>query len=416
MNRIDVASRTLRETKTKIILAWALAWVAGLSLLATLAIQLNSQLRDRELDGRLEVLATVVYGLTWFDGVGQFHDGALHEEAAFFPLDVEVWVVDPRNGPAVYLEPENPTTPLSGLLDAALQAMVLERTVVSSIAGTPQRILSIPTYLEDQDQVPHAAIVVTTDTVEVDRDKREFAMQLGLGVLALGVVGLAVGTWLAKYSLQPLAQALIQRERFLAAAAHELRNPMASILAVADSALAGDEEAPLALRRLRGLAGKTSETIEDLLLFARLEAGQVVLRTDSVRLDLLVEACLPDPFLGQFKAQEVVRRIDPGLMRIAIRNLLENATKHGVGGSDGNGVRVSVAGSTITVCDSGPGFPADVLSIAGKPFRGMPSRLGAGFGLATVSWIASLHHGQFKLSNLESGGAQVTFVLGDSSV
>src|SRR5581483_10745869 len=109
-------------------------------------------------------------------------------------------------------------------------------------------------------------------------------------------------------------------------------------------------------------------------------------------------------------------RVDPLRVRQVIVNLLDNALRHTPAGS---GVRLLVerprSGVRITVEDSGPGFPDDVLVRAFEPFSRGPSSAtgdgGAGLGLAIVMAVALIYGGSATAENLPGGGARVTVNL-----
>jgi hypothetical protein len=64
------------------------------------------------------------------------------------------------------------------------------------------------------------------------------------------------------------------------------------------------------------LLRSASHTLEDLLLFARLDAG-ATLERQPVRLDLLVETLLPDDDSVRFVATASVVNLDPRLASVA---------------------------------------------------------------------------------------------------
>ena len=94
----------------------------------------------------------------------------------------------------------------------------------------------------------------------------------------------------------------------------------------------------------------------------------------------------------------VTVRGDPRLLRRMIRNLLENAQRHGAPPID---VRVQDAGDGVelTVCDHGAGVPEAEREDVFRPFRriGAPERAaGPGLGLALVRQIARRHGGEAR--------------------
>jgi two-component system, sensor histidine kinase RegB len=65
----------------------------------------------------------------------------------------------------------------------------------------------------------------------------------------------------------------------------------------------------------------------------------------------------------------------------------------------------------LTISDSGPGFPAEMLAQLGKPYQSSKSRPGAGLGLFLVSNVARTLHGSVSAHNRPEGGAIVTLTL-----
>ena len=109
--------------------------------------------------------------------------------------------------------------------------------------------------------------------------------------------------------------------------------------------------------------------------------------------------------------------VDPGQLRRAVANLLDNALRHS---KSGGVIRIDVVRTgdaiTLAVQDSGPGFPPDLLGRAFEPFARCPSGDGqdgdgAGLGLAIVRAVAEAHGGTAKAENVPEGGARVTLGL-----
>jgi signal transduction histidine kinase len=110
--------------------------------------------------------------------------------------------------------------------------------------------------------------------------------------------------------------------------------------------------------------------------------------------------------------------LDPDRVEQAVRNLLENAIHSTpAGGTIQVAARWIEGGIVrITVDDSGPGFPTDLLTSAFDPFvrrsagddREPPD--GTGLGLAIVRAVAQAHGGSARAENL-AGGARVVLDL-----
>ncbi|TXH59682.1 MAG: ATP-binding protein, partial [Thiothrix sp.] len=155
-----------------------------------------------------------------------------------------------------------------------------------------------------------------------------------------------------------------------------------------------------------GLLRSATHTLEDLLLFARLDAG-ASLKRQPVRLDLLVETLLPDDDSVTLNAAATVVNLDPRLTTVAVRNLLENARKHGASSAQPH-IQVTVVGVQVTVEDQGKGFSAELLAQREADFVLSPTQGGTGLGLAIVNMVARLHGGALRLENRIGGGARVT--------
>ena len=393
--------------------AWACAWILGTAALSAVAIGLNDKLRWQDLDAELELYATATYGLTWFDETGTFHDELLVQERDIDGGPVDIWVVEPGQPARFHLEPTRPRFRPSGLAQVAEE--VVRTNTDFAFDGRDSdslafRAFAIPTYADDAGDIAKAAIVVIGDPRPGARAHEAFTTRLLLISVGIGALGLVVGMVMARWSLRPVASTLEQRERFLAATAHELRTPVASLRAVTESAFAGDEAADVALRRVDSLARRTGDVVDDLLLFAQLDAWGAALERTSVRLDLLVEACLPEGAAIDLEGETTVAEVDPRLVRVAVRNLADNALRHA--NQPESRVRVSVTGTSVVVEDSGPGFPGEVLELAQGAFSAAPSHHGAGLGLATAKMIARLHGGELQLENPPTGGARATLRLG----
>jgi hypothetical protein len=116
---------------------------------------------------------------------------------------------------------------------------------------------------------------------------------------------------------------------------------------------------------------------------------------------------------------------DPGRVRQALDNLIDNALRHAPPGSTvevtGRWTAATGAGGgrrvvAVEVRDHGPGFPREFLPRAFERFqRADPARRradgGAGLGLAIVATIAHAHHGKVAAGNHPAGGARVRIEL-----
>jgi two-component system OmpR family sensor kinase len=212
--------------------------------------------------------------------------------------------------------------------------------------------------------------------------------------------------------LRRLRQALEAERSFSANAAHELRTPVAAALAQAQLLAArlpaGGAERAEAEEMAAGLA-RLGARLEKLLQLSRAEAG-VALRLEPV--DLLVPlSLLVEEFASQSDVGPRLRFDDGGLDRlmvaadldalaIALRNLIENALRHGPAGGV---VEVSVhAGGQVRVVNGGPAVPPDRLATLPRRFVSHGSR-GSGLGLSIVQTIADQIGGELILRSPARG-------------
>ena len=182
----------------------------------------------------------------------------------------------------------------------------------------------------------------------------------------------------------------------LANASHELRTPLTRIrMAVELLKTAADPQRTLDLERD---IAELDALIEEILLASRLDAVATLAVDEDVDLLALASEECARYEQATLEGQPVTVRGDPSLLRRMIRNLLENARRHGAPPID---VRVGQAGGSVelTVCDRGPGIPDAEHEDAFRPFRrvgGSAASPGAGLGLALVRQIAQRHGGDVR--------------------
>ena len=217
-----------------------------------------------------------------------------------------------------------------------------------------------------------------------------------------------------------------QKDAFLAALGHELRNPLAPMVTAVQ------------LLRLRGIEGREVEILEhqvghmrrlvdDLLDVARITSGKIQLRMEEVDLAAIVARAI-DTIGPQLEHRQVLHvdvptnaygvRADPVRLTQVVTNLLDNAAKY------------SDAGSTITVVasaerdrvrlsirDEGIGIAPGMLDSIFDSFVQHQdtmhrSRGGLGLGLAIVKSLVHQHGGEvFALSDGVGKGSEFIVLL-----
>lgn len=393
----------------KLTMSWALAWIVGIALLGALAIHTNHRLGRAGLEDTLRLRAMAVYGLTWFDAQGRFHDELLKKEPGLLTGGVDVWVIAQPPSDRVLLRPRQAIFNINAPAALANASMDGEDGVIHEgrdSSGAAFLSLTKPTY-DDADRLA-ASILVLGDPRATEAAQAAFTRNLLLAMSALALLGLVVGNLLARLALRPVAETMAMRERLIAATAHELRAPVANLLAICDSTTYGDTSLEEGFVQVRDVAKASAAMTDKLLLLAQLDASASGVTKEKVRLDLLVEAALPETHAIVTDLEETVVVADKRLLQIAIRNLIENALVHGSPHDDtGASVRITVRHGAVTIEDGGAGFPADQLANLREPFHKSPGSHGYGLGLAIVQHIAELHGGQLILENLVPRGARV---------
>ncbi|MDO6965856.1 sensor histidine kinase [Rhizobium alvei] len=201
-------------------------------------------------------------------------------------------------------------------------------------------------------------------------------------------------------------EALVNSQKsLLANASHELRSPLAR-LRMACEIFQHNPSDSMRQEIDKNLA-ELDELVEEILMKSRLGSNQPI-ATDQI-VDLLAlaaeEASLVD---ASIDGDSVTIRGNERYLRRMIRNLLQNAARHGKPPID---VYLSVTGGNVclTVRDHGNGLKSHEVERIFEPFYRPEGRSeaagGWGLGLALVAEIARLHHGRAYYSQPEDGGA-----------
>jgi two-component system, OmpR family, sensor kinase len=271
------------------------------------------------------------------------------------------------------------------------------------------RAAALPIYVDDR--IVGAVVVAASE--RGDPDHRRLIGIIIPSTLVLLSLGAIVGWFLAGRSIRPAIATLEHQERFLSAAAHELRTPVSRVRAVAETAhliateLPDDElsrELLDELVRLRQLSVETGSVVEDLLAVARLDAGRLDVRHQPVALGDIIETVLRDrPQITRHLEPELNIVGDPVLLRRLVENLVVNSERHGRRPGSATAstvVRAETVGAFVAliVSDNGPGIPERLLPEIFERFRsGDPG--GSGVGLWLSRWVAVAHGGTLTARN-----------------
>lgn len=205
---------------------------------------------------------------------------------------------------------------------------------------------------------------------------------------------------------------LDEKDRMLGAIGHDLRTPLAALRVRIESVEDDDDRA-----RMADTIAEMNSTLDDILSLARL--GRPSEPPTEVDLAALVDAVVEDfRDLGSNivfeEAARLKMRLRPGLMRRAVRNLIENALKYA--GEAEVSVTADARAVTIAVCDRGPGIPPERLGDVFEAFTRIEtsrnkSTGGIGLGLALARTIVRDAGGDITLENRDGGGLVARIVL-----
>ncbi len=219
-----------------------------------------------------------------------------------------------------------------------------------------------------------------------------------LGALAAQVNAMAT-------SLQHM---LAGQRGLLLAISHELRSPLTRARLHAELLDEGEQRAAL----LRDL-GQMRDLISDLLERERLAGGAAALQREAVDLNALVQALVDAQFAGRCITLDLAPGLPPlqadrARLQLLLRNLLDNALRHGAGTPVQLRTAAQDGGWRLTVRDHGPGVDAAALPRLGEPFYrpdAARSRAagGVGLGLSLCLLVAQSHGGTLQWRNAAPG-------------
>lgn len=197
-------------------------------------------------------------------------------------------------------------------------------------------------------------------------------------------------------------EALVKSHRtMLANASHELRTPLARIRLAAE--LLKEAAEPKIKSGLEQDIAEIDGLIDEILLAARLDAVQMPEILEE--LDLLATAAEECARYDDVHLEGTPQKLrgDARLLRRLLRNLLENAERHG---SPPTQMRVSRDGdfAVVRVWDEGPGPTQDEFERVFAPFyrrRDAQAGTGTGLGLSLVRQIARRHGGDARCEMID---------------
>jgi two-component system OmpR family sensor kinase len=414
--RPSPAVARLRRLRLSLTLLFTVAMALGLAALALLVIHKDSEARLDSLEGAMGRRVSGASRLIYYSNRGHLRlDGLREDDLTAGTPEVRVFdgtgphprqvFAGVRHGlPLSYSQ-------LATVAHQASESEALVAVTVTDARGTRVRLLAGP-FFRDPDGDAAGAVVSAASLAATEAAHRELVATLIAGCVGLLLLAALGGYLLAGRSLRPAMRSLTQQEALIADAAHELRTPVASIRATLEAAQLEPSRTDTAVEEARATSARMGDTLDALLAWARLEAGTEPRQATELRLDQLVGDVVGEIGAAGKIAVEAEPSVvvgDPDLIRIAVRNLLDNAIRHGSAAEEAE-IEVTVAAGTVAVADRGPGLAAAKASDGIGRFRsGSPS--GTGLGLSIAARVAELHGGELTARDRAGGGTELMLSL-----
>ena len=295
------------------------------------------------------------------------------------------------------------------------------------VIGQPWRLVVPPAWIPELDRIISAGDPI--GGADLERDNNVYTVTAArCGSAAPGRVAVLFADQTARSRLQ---DQLVQAEKMsaigqlIAGVAHDLNNPLASVVGFAEF-LSERPDVPPALREpvtiIREEAERASGIVKNLLGFVRkqerqlrptaiqplLDATLALLRNEllATRVEAVLESepDLPTPV------------VDPNQIQQVFVNLIHNAIQ--AIAATGRPGRVTVRaphwrdGIALDVIDDGPGMSEDLVARVFEPFfTTKPEGQGTGLGLPISQGIVTEHGGRITVESAEGLGSTFTVYL-----
>lgn len=198
--------------------------------------------------------------------------------------------------------------------------------------------------------------------------------------------------------MERLRRVLEAERNFTANSAHELRTPIAATLAQTQRLIAEapDDATRERAQQIEKSLRQLSRLSEKLMQLARAEGGSLLCETAQDLLPVLRhvldefrqgDAARPHVMLSVEAAAKIQSRMDPDAFAILMRNLIENALKHGQDGGDVD-IAVTADGAVHVTNGGAPVAETTMTKLTQRFERGLTVAKGAGLGLAIADTIA----------------------------
>lgn len=264
-----------------------------------------------------------------------------------------------------------------------------------------------------------------------DAEVKRLELILAIG-FPIALVSIAVSSWwLSKLAMQPIYQSYQQQQQFTANVAHELRSPLASLLATVEAILrlppSQQQDIPIMLHPVERQGRRLSHLITDLLFLTSLEQSSFTKPFQSCCLndvvgDLTEEfselATAADIRLSsQMPKVDIYVMGDESQLYRLVSNSIANAIQYTpAGGAVSVSLTLADRTASIAIADTGIGIaPSHQTRIFERFYRVDSDRArktgGTGLGLAIVQAIVQRHQGQITVKSELGSGSLFTIRL-----
>ncbi len=252
--------------------------------------------------------------------------------------------------------------------------------------------------------------------------------EAGQGLLHFGDSDLAGIEAAMNNLLVRMRDTMRQQARFVNDASHELRTPIAVIQGYANMldrwGKTDEKILDESIAAIKNESEHMDHLVEQLLFLARGDSGKTVLAPEQVQTDVLMREIYEESFMIDEKhryrlltdGQPAEVTADPGLLKQAVRILIDNAAKYT---PEGEEILLSYGMQDgrfpyLQVQDLGIGMEESELPrIFDRFFRSDEVRgsEGTGLGLSIAKWIVDKHRGHFEILSRKELGTRIRIVL-----
>ncbi|MFK4481288.1 sensor histidine kinase [Curtobacterium sp. AB7] len=219
------------------------------------------------------------------------------------------------------------------------------------------------------------------------------------------------------------------RRDFVANISHELKTPIGAIGLLSETlVIAADdpEHVKKFAAQLITESDRLGALTKDIIELSRLQSVDALENSEETGVDKIVQAAVDaNEVVARARSIEIIRakksklRVmgDPGLLQVAVSNLIANAVKYSPDGTRvGVGVRSAKGFVEIAITDQGVGIPeADLDRVFERFYRVDPARSratgGTGLGLAIVKHVVGNHGGDVRVWSQPGKGSTFTIRL-----